>query len=437
MTINQLIDAIGDIDDRYLEENIAGIPKRSRAPWGLIAAAACFCLLIGSLFFLQNTGLLTELFYPGVYARPSHGAPAQGWEFTIHSQGGLTEDGYYYLDRDAYRLTFFDFDTGQSRVLCSVADCTHEQDSCEAIVGSFPSRLWTAGGQIYYLDHFGDLRCRSADGTVDRLMGTLCAQQIWNGDNVSVTGYIHTQGYLYYEAGISNKSGDSLRRIGRLDLTTGADEVILELETPVELQFRNITVCAARDDGLLFLQSDGIVADREDPDKLEKSRSMPVYLRFWDARTGEVKTLLEKTRNELQNVALVEGSRIYYNGMSIQQESRGGVSCFDLRTGKDSVLYPEETLMPLGGGYAVLLKGNTKRIVHLESKESLSYAIDFLSYALSVSPKGFATMNMIPQADGSSAVQSIQFYYVPYAAMADGLQNEDLQYLFIQTVNSP
>ena len=61
MKTEQLMEAIENIDDRYIEESAYGIRKTSRIPWGMIITAACFCLVIGATIFMQSLGILPHL----------------------------------------------------------------------------------------------------------------------------------------------------------------------------------------------------------------------------------------------------------------------------------------------------------------------------------------------------------------------------------------
>ncbi len=61
MKIDDLIDAIGDIDDSYLEKYTPQLRRKSHIPWGLISAAACFCLLICTVVILRSVGVLPSV----------------------------------------------------------------------------------------------------------------------------------------------------------------------------------------------------------------------------------------------------------------------------------------------------------------------------------------------------------------------------------------
>lgn len=61
MKIDQLMDAIEEIDDRYIEESAYGVKRKRNIPWGMIITAACFCLVIGAAMFMQSLGILPHL----------------------------------------------------------------------------------------------------------------------------------------------------------------------------------------------------------------------------------------------------------------------------------------------------------------------------------------------------------------------------------------
>ena len=61
MRVDQLMDAIEEIDDRYIEESAYGVKRKRNIPWGMIITAACFCLAIGATMFMQGLGILPHL----------------------------------------------------------------------------------------------------------------------------------------------------------------------------------------------------------------------------------------------------------------------------------------------------------------------------------------------------------------------------------------
>ena len=61
MRVDQLMDAIEEIDDRYIEEGAYSVRRKSYIPWGMIITAACFCLAIGATMFMQSLGILPHL----------------------------------------------------------------------------------------------------------------------------------------------------------------------------------------------------------------------------------------------------------------------------------------------------------------------------------------------------------------------------------------
>ncbi len=63
MTPEKLLEAIGDIDDSFIEESAGRRRKFFGGNWGLVASAACLCLLIGGVIFLHNAGWMP--YFPG------------------------------------------------------------------------------------------------------------------------------------------------------------------------------------------------------------------------------------------------------------------------------------------------------------------------------------------------------------------------------------
>jgi len=61
MRVDQLMNAIEEIDDRYIEESAYGVRRKRNIPWGMIITAACFCMVIGATMFMQSLGILPHL----------------------------------------------------------------------------------------------------------------------------------------------------------------------------------------------------------------------------------------------------------------------------------------------------------------------------------------------------------------------------------------
>lgn len=77
MKIDQLMDAIEEIDDRYIEESAYGVRRKRNIPWGMIITAACFCMVIGAAMFMQSLGILPHLNGPGATtAQPTTTEPS-------------------------------------------------------------------------------------------------------------------------------------------------------------------------------------------------------------------------------------------------------------------------------------------------------------------------------------------------------------------------
>ena len=64
MTPEKLLEAIGNIDDAFIEESAIRRRKLFGGNWGLVASAACLCLVIGGVIFLHNAGWMP--YFPGL-----------------------------------------------------------------------------------------------------------------------------------------------------------------------------------------------------------------------------------------------------------------------------------------------------------------------------------------------------------------------------------
>ena len=58
MRPEEMMDAIGHIDDDHIEEFAQPRPARFAIPWGLVASVAAFCLVIASAAWLRSAGIL-------------------------------------------------------------------------------------------------------------------------------------------------------------------------------------------------------------------------------------------------------------------------------------------------------------------------------------------------------------------------------------------
>ncbi len=94
MKPDDLMKAIEDIDDRFVEESAYGFRRKSNIPWGLIATAACFCLVVGAAIFMHNAGLMPYQHGPGTTTTqpdPSTGTQPS-YEDTVTPTGYATLD---------------------------------------------------------------------------------------------------------------------------------------------------------------------------------------------------------------------------------------------------------------------------------------------------------------------------------------------------------
>lgn len=70
MTVEMLMDAIDNIDDSYIEKVTYGRKRLAKAPWGMIASAACLCLVIVATIILHNAGRMPYFNGPSDATKP-------------------------------------------------------------------------------------------------------------------------------------------------------------------------------------------------------------------------------------------------------------------------------------------------------------------------------------------------------------------------------
>ncbi len=392
--------------------------------------------------------LLVMLLSMAACAREPAGTQAPGADASYHSKwiwvsgstmGALTEQGYYYIPKSArMTLTYLDFASGQSVPLCSVVGCTHTGSTCEAQLETFSDCLFFHRDQLYYFHQDGTLRRRNALGGEEVTVGVLGKAFLEEGMNVTVQHSAIAGDYLYYKAMLQTTmlagGGNTGYYLGRIRLSSGRDEVLLQQEITEGWSFQNIKLCAVRDGGMLFYHSEGIPVKSDDPSLIESSRDMKVFIKQWDAETGEVTTLMEKTRQDFLEVYLVDGGKVYFGGMAdTENRIRPDLIAYDLETGQESVVWKQAHFVALGSGCGVLVQDAGHSILSLQTGKTAPITGVSLPYVDAVGPAGFATKNRIMGKDNPNTIAATVFCYVPYAALADGLTKEDLQTVYTLT----
>ncbi len=339
---------------------------------------------------------------------------------TYNTLGALSEQGYYYPQNSV--LHYADLATGQSVVLCSLAGCLHEDEQCDAYIGLGRSNtMFFSNGYLYF---FNDQKLyrRSAIGTEEKLIGTPGESVLERGGAFTSMRMTVAGSLMYYCATVSfggNSSDVSdIKIIGRMDLTTGKDTVLVEQPVKKGTLLSSLDLGAVREAGMLFTQCDGVQGNKEDADFAEKSESAPVKLLHWDAATGEVTTLLEKPRKELLRITYVYQGMVYYYGAG----KPDGQYLYDLSTGEVKEK-PDMDLISswLGGPYVTLLG---RKPFNLETGEPISWE-GLGANPVAASSLGFVTLQSTKNEGNPNESSAIEYYYIPFSAMTDGVQLED------------
>ncbi len=466
MNVDKLIDAIGDIDDELLEEGTFGRRPRSRIPWGLISAAACFCLLIGSVIFLRDL-------LPALPTKPQNALSgfeavlpsiSDPWVLNTHEKGALSEDLFYFKQDDLLHTA--DLHTGEVKLLCEQHNCSHNSARCPSVVLSSDSTFFFANDCLYYIDGTNRLCRRDADGKNDRVVGTICKAYASTESLFHLEDMIVTKSYLYY----TTKGSYNRIILGRIHLTTGVEELLLapDAHGGTALSDYDLTLCAARDSGVMFLRVNNSSApsagtqDATDPidpefsfDPSKDSTSTqppqdpgyepvdPEYtypavdlwegldssLIYWDANTGVFTTLLKDSTSQLQGAMPDSDGLIYFWGGSGLRHGDYRVSAYDPVSGTVAVVFRDAAFTPLGKDYILLMRESVFPLVSLKTGELLPSGGSFYIHVQDSSQTGMVFSRTVEiESDGSSRYA---YYYIPFAAMADGIQQTDLQELFL------
>ena len=270
------------------------------------------------------------------------------WVRDLPSWGALSDTGYYYAH--ASILHYFDFAANTSVVLCSQAGCPHKGEICDAyMVAQDSRRMHFVNDRLYYIDVLEPvLYSRNAIGIDLKKIGTMGNKYIEEQKAVKIGNCAVAGEYLYYEADVTAKITDEegvvttkLERacIGRIHLSTGKDEVLIE-QMYDKQQGQKLILCAARANGVLLNRWEGMEAmDLQDPAYIETSNKIPVTLEYWNGETGETTVLFRKTIKECASINMVSDGKVYYKTLSyLDAENAGYTYSYDLNTGKEETV---------------------------------------------------------------------------------------------------
>ena len=365
------------------------------------------------------------------------------WVWAYNQRGAFSDKGYYFLASGFLR--FVDTTSGVSVCLCSKAGCLHDQEpdprkseSCEArlIGSSMITPLFFCNDNLYYIlrDQYGShLYRRDATGANLETVATLGEKYIEDQRDVTVYAYAVADGFLYYSADVdgSVRTGDGGNMVqwisnylGRLDLQTGKEEILLDKSDVY------ITLCAVKGNEALFHTAGIPDAAYDDPNYRRLRLEMPATLQHWDGTNGQVRTLLEKTVQEFPGVNIVDNDKLYYTS---SLESASGVYTYDLHTNKLEAVQLDG-LRHMGNGYALSWDADKEqwRLYDLNTKKELFNALNNEGFVvMTISNEGVVIKRTVE--DHNAGDQQI-YSYIKYASLADGLQEQDLMDFYSQSV---
>lgn len=373
----------------------------------------------------------------------SAGDSNQKWVWADKYEGTFSEQGYYY--RQNLFLHYLDTTSGVTTALCTKAGCLHDQESCEAYLSGVSFALGGScfwDGSLYYVDQGAyslDLYRSNATGTEREAIGEVGAKYTGNQKSVTPKKYALADGFWYYCAKVDSVVWDEesgmwtneqeLNYIGRIDLRTGKEEILIEDRE------NTLTLCAAQEKAFLFTIQGVPEADIRDDSYREQLKALPISLRFWDGETGQVSTLFQKIGRECGGVDMVSGGKVYY---SVAIEGSDGAYtvdryAYDLTTGEDTLFVKGETMWYWGGGYARRWDTQSKGwyLFELESGQKMPIDIKKGNISLkSTTQRGCIFLWSILPEDASN--KEGRYCYVAYESLADGLQEADLMIFYTQ-----
>ena len=368
------------------------------------------------------------------------------------NNGAVTKDGCYYIYMGL--LSYTDFATKKSAVLCAKPGCPHkaddEENPCDADMPFNGDQMFFENDTLYYLGDENVLCSRDATGGSLKEWGMLGKKFVEEGKVVFAFPLALCNGYLYYQADLVDKediedvisNADAKTTcIVRYNIAKQKDEIIVLLED--KGYYENIKPYAARENGVIYLYAEGLGSEQDweqvDAKKRSEARKkMPVHIKHLNLATGETTTILTATYGDVSAIANVEDGKLYYAKSLNDGTNTRDVHSYDLVIGKDTVVFTEVLPVSLGKGYWRC----TKYLDYTDSNSAQVYMYDAntgktLPFELS---GHFGTRNqsahgmiMYYHKDQSTYDGN---YYISYDSLADGLQEEDLMFLHLASWNT-
>ena len=363
-----------------------------------------------------------------------------GWAVWGDARGAFSEDGYYYTSKYGC-LYFFDVSNGNSVCLCSKFNCSHDSDleggsryACDAYLGVYPFNGFFRDGRLYYVTNdalYGPyLYRRNADGTGVQKLFPLGHDYISQDTSVEIYSYQCVGNWLFYELSLvkiaSDESGGTVftkanTLLMRMDLLTGTEELLLSVDADVSLKPR-----AVGSNSVIYSQ---LLCHRvtEGEDRQEVLKPYKIQVMRLDLNTKESKQLLEAAWGDGLSILTVKDDKLWYT-MGIGEQ--GACRQYDLKTGKDTVLFPASTLTYINEGFGIRLDEGTGQSYLVDMKTGKDLPTEFAQdslYVQNVSDKGVVILRT--QLGEGTSVKGRTYFYYTFESLKDGLQETDGMYI--------
>lgn len=337
------------------------------------------------------------------------------------------EQGIYFVDGQIF--SYYDISSGLKVALCSKAGCLHGDapgrgyEDCDGYgnlhTGEDLICVWN--GSVYYQHEKagGDYLCRcSATGTDHITLGPIGTRYTQDKQTFYILKDGVVDGYWYYHARVNGFERDPetgvnmyrqvLEYIARVDLATGKETILLEDRE------NYMMLMAVSPYGVLYTTEEE--NDESNPIDIRK-----IALKCWNAETGKIGTLFEKSGGTVTWVG--------NNKVECWSYTKDHGYSFDVTTGETRQL--EGFLVYWGGGYARFVDGNGDSFIsNLKTGEKLPSQFDYKDIQLESSSELGCVLKWNIMDDGGSAddrrYTEGRYCYVAYEDLADGLQESDL-----------
>ena len=372
---------------------------------------------------------------------PATIAPITDWDdgsswvmARFYSTSALSDEGYYFpVDGMLY---FADTSNGIAVCLCSKPGCLHEkgtpqeQELCDAQLQGANPPMFFWNDHIFYLgsDQYGPhVYRRNADGTALTVVADIGSRYVAEKKALQITDSAFWGNYFYYavlvqSAVVSETEETStvdMVYIGRFNLKTNKEEILLTIDHEA------VYLTAVCPEGVLISYCEDIDADYEDEDFREQMNAAPAYVQFYDFETKETTTILSRTRQEIQSVSAVRGSKLYYTR---SVENGGGIWEYDMKTGSDRKVCSNDNDTQIDGRLVFKQVDGNSVLYHLPTGQFLptAFAGERLKAECVSKDAVILTRKLFEGGKSTSAV----YCYVKLADLADGLQEEDVLDLY-------